>query len=257
MTKSTTAAAAQEGGGGAAATPCIFYAAKSTQDRHASIPEQIEDCERMAHDNDWKVVGTFTDEGFSAYSGNRGPGLEDARAAGAAAAIEYGTTAMLVAQQSDRYARGAGDKPGAPQALVEIWHQLRRQDVYMRSAYDDGDLRDSASVANLGQRAHNDSNRRRCRAAPARGASGGRECGQHMPGCGSPHPRAGTGHAPRCVSTATSACTAGAGVQAAPHLPRRRDSPPCRRCGELRRGRRSKMVVTYPPSTLLGGRLAA
>lgn len=141
-------------------TPCVLYAAKSTQDRHDSIPTQLDDARAMADANGWTVVDEFSDEGFSAYSGNRGPGLESAKARAARAAAEFGTTAMLVAQAHDRFARGAGDRPDAPQSLGEIWHEMRRLDVELRTAEDDEELRDEASVAAIGRRAHIDSKRK-------------------------------------------------------------------------------------------------
>lgn len=140
--------------------PAVIYAAKSTQDRHASIPTQIEDAREMAEREGWTIVGEYSDEGFSAYSGNRGPGLEKAKQAAADAAREHGTTAMLIAQAHDRFARGAGDRPGAPQSLGELWHELRRLDVHLRTVEDDFELRDPQSVAAIGQRAHLDSLRK-------------------------------------------------------------------------------------------------
>jgi site-specific DNA recombinase len=146
----------------------VLYAAKSTQDRHKSIPTQLEDCRRMAAENDWEVVGEYQDEGFSAYSKSRGPGLAQAREHAARAAAECGETVMLVAQHSDRFSRGAGDKPGAPDALVEIWHAERRRDVYLRSVQDDFDLRTSAAVANMGERNYSDSKRKALATAAGR-----------------------------------------------------------------------------------------
>jgi site-specific DNA recombinase len=141
--------------------PAVHYGAKSTQDRHRSIPTQLEDCRDKSADEGWTCApgDEFSDEGFSAYSGNRGNGLAQAKARAVALASEHGRC-MLVAQAADRFARGSGDAPGAADALVEIWHQLRRQGVELRSVEDDFDLRDSASVANLGQRAHMDSRRK-------------------------------------------------------------------------------------------------
>jgi DNA invertase Pin-like site-specific DNA recombinase len=52
-----------------------IYCAKSTEDRNASLPEQLDDCRQMAAENGWTIVGEFSDEKFSAYSGNRAPGL--------------------------------------------------------------------------------------------------------------------------------------------------------------------------------------
>jgi site-specific DNA recombinase len=140
--------------------PVVIYAAKSTQDKRESIPEQLGDGRAKAAEEDWEVVGEFSDEGFSAYSGNRGPGLEQAKRAAAEAAERFGVPCMLVAQASDRFARGAGDKPDSAEALVEIWHALRRLSVHLRSVEDDGDLRDSASVANLGHRSMMESRRK-------------------------------------------------------------------------------------------------
>ncbi|WP_081686328.1 recombinase family protein [Candidatus Solirubrobacter pratensis] len=146
-------------------TPCVpavHYGAKSTQDRHRSIPTQLEDCREKSADEGWTLLSPddeFFDEGFSAYSGNRGDDLVRAKARAIELAREHGRC-MLVAQAADRFARGSGDRPGAADALVEVWHQLRRQGVELRSVEDDFDLRDSASVANLGQRAHMDSRRK-------------------------------------------------------------------------------------------------
>ena len=57
----------------------VVYAAKSTKDKHLSIPEQLEDCREMAADPDidgvWTIVSEFSDENSAAYTGNRGPGL--------------------------------------------------------------------------------------------------------------------------------------------------------------------------------------
>ncbi|MCW3000646.1 MAG: recombinase family protein [Solirubrobacterales bacterium] len=145
---------------GAAITPAVVYAAKSTQDRHNSIKTQIEEATEMAEKEGWEVVATYQDEGFSAYSGNRGPGLKQAIDAAAAAAHERGTTAMLVAQAHDRFARGAGDRPGAPQALGEIWFRTRRLNVELRTVEDDDDLRDQERVGAIGKRAHVDSLRK-------------------------------------------------------------------------------------------------
>lgn len=140
--------------------PAILYAAKSTEDKRDSIPEQLEDCREMAAENGWAVVGEYDDEGFSAYSRNRGKDWARAQEHAVRVAAETGQTCMLVAQAHDRFARGAGDKPGAPDALVEIWHRLRRQNVHLRTVEDDFDMRDSASVAAIGQRAHVDSRRK-------------------------------------------------------------------------------------------------
>jgi DNA invertase Pin-like site-specific DNA recombinase len=133
----------------------------------------------MAADNGWRVLGEYADEGFSAYSGNRGPELASAREHAGRAAAESGTIVMLLAQAADRFSRGAGDRPGAPRALVEIWHQERRCNVHLRTVQDDEELRTSASVANLGARAEGESRRKSAavRAGRRRAAEEGRPAG--------------------------------------------------------------------------------
>ncbi len=106
----------------------VIYAAKSTEDKHGSIPAQIDDCRAMAQREGWTVVGEYTDEAFSAYRGNRGPGLEEAKQAAIATAAEHGRC-LLVAQDGDRFARGAGDAPGAADHLGEVYFAMKRQGV--------------------------------------------------------------------------------------------------------------------------------
>jgi|GEM_PF-1188789 len=141
-------------------TLAILYAAKSTEDKHDSIPTQLEDARAKAEQEGWEVYDEDSDEGFSAYSGNRGPGLERAKRKAADAARLSGRTAMLVAQHSDRIARGAGDKPGAAHSLVEIWHAMRRQDVHLRAVQNDSELSDPVLVAVAAKRDHEDSRRK-------------------------------------------------------------------------------------------------
>jgi DNA invertase Pin-like site-specific DNA recombinase len=140
--------------------PSVHRMKKSTEDKHDSIPAQIDECVAMADEHGWEVVGTYRDEGFSAYSGNRGPGLQEAQARAACIAVERGVVVMLVAQAHDRFARGAGDRPGAPQSLGEVWHANRRRNVHLRTVEDDVELRDAQSVAAIGHRAFIDSQRK-------------------------------------------------------------------------------------------------
>jgi hypothetical protein len=74
----------------------IVYAAKSSEDRHGSIPTQLEDGRAMCEREGWEIIGEFSDEGFSAYSGNRGPELERAFAAADAAAAANGQVIAFV-----------------------------------------------------------------------------------------------------------------------------------------------------------------
>ena len=94
--------------------PAVLYAAKSTEDKHGSIPDQRE---RTPGDGraarPYRSRGDEYDEGFSAYSGNRGPGLERAKALAIEIAEREGRC-FLIALHSDRIARGAGDEPEPP-----------------------------------------------------------------------------------------------------------------------------------------------
>jgi site-specific DNA recombinase len=116
----------------------------------------------MAEREGWEVVGEYQDEGFSAYSGNRGPGLEQAKAMAAEIAGEDGEV-MLVAQHSDRFARGAGDTPEAADHLVEVLTWANRNRVTLRTVQDDflGDPRMALLMAAVqGQRNTEDSRRK-------------------------------------------------------------------------------------------------
>jgi site-specific DNA recombinase len=143
-------------------TPAVLYAAKSTEDKHGSIPDQLQKTRGLCEREGWRTLGEFTDEGFSAYSGNRGPGLEEAKASAIALAAEHGEC-LLVALHSDRVARGAGDKPGAADHLVEVVAHLRRHGVRLRTAEDDFFADDRIGLlmaAVQGQRNSEDSRRK-------------------------------------------------------------------------------------------------
>ncbi|MBA2637328.1 MAG: recombinase family protein [Solirubrobacterales bacterium] len=140
--------------------PAILYGAKSTQDRRRSLKTQLEDAREFAEEHGWNVVAEYKDEGFSAYSGNRGPGLRSAEMHAARLAAEAGTPCMLVTQAADRFARGAGDAPGASEHLAEIWHRWRRFNVWMRTAEDDEYMHSAERVAQRGELAHLESKRK-------------------------------------------------------------------------------------------------
>jgi DNA invertase Pin-like site-specific DNA recombinase len=141
-------------------TPAVLYAAKSTQDKKRSIPTQLEHARKKAAEEGWEVIGEFKDEAFSAYSGNRGPGLKAATELAAAVAAERGVTCMLVAQHSDRFARGAGDRPGAADSLIEIWTRMRRADVHLRTYQNDAMMDKPVTVAVASEQAHEESKRK-------------------------------------------------------------------------------------------------
>jgi site-specific DNA recombinase len=142
--------------------PAVLYAAKSTEDKRGSIPDQLAKGRAFCEHEDWTLFDEFEDEGLSAYSGNRGPDLEKAKAKAIALAEKYGTC-NFVALHSDRVARGAGDAPGAADHLVEVVAFLRRNGVTLRTVEDDlySDSRVGLLMAAvMGQRNTEDSRRK-------------------------------------------------------------------------------------------------
>lgn len=163
--------------------PAILYAAKSTEDRHGSIPEQLRDAQAFVEREGWTIAAEHADEGFSAFKGNRGPGLARARQEAAELAREAGE-AVLVVQHSDRLARGAGDAPGAAEHLAEIMFWARRNRVQLRSVQDDSTFTNPLLAFAMGERNYEDS-RRKSEAVKAgmrrRGAERGRLNGGPRP----------------------------------------------------------------------------
>lgn len=136
-------------------TSAVIYAAKSTEDTKGSIPTQIADCRTAAEAVGREVVGVHQDEARSAFSGNRGPGLEAAKAQAVEAAREGG--AELWVQHSDRLARGDGL---TADHLAEVYFAMRRQGVRLRSVQDDHNLDDALRAVLIGERNNEDSSRK-------------------------------------------------------------------------------------------------
>jgi DNA invertase Pin-like site-specific DNA recombinase len=141
----------------------VIYAAKSTEDKHGSIGTQLEDCRALVErTTGWEVAGVFTDEAFSAFKGNRGPGLAQAKALAidlAESGQNFGhSSVVLVAQDADRFARGAGDKPGAADHLGELYFAMRRRGVALWSVRS-GEL-DLLRATLEGERATDESQRK-------------------------------------------------------------------------------------------------
>jgi site-specific DNA recombinase len=136
---------------------CVIYAAKSTEDKRGSIRDQLEECRAVIEvDIDRRVVGEHTDEAFSAFTGNRGPGLVEAirqveELASGRGAVE------LWAQHSDRLARGDGR---SARHAVEIALWALKRDVRVRTVQDPDTFRDLLYAVVTGQRNHEDSRRK-------------------------------------------------------------------------------------------------
>ena len=136
--------------------PAIIYGAKSTKDPHASIPNQLKDAHAAAEEAGHEVLGSYEDEAASAYTGNRGQGLADAKDHAVRLAAEHGEAHLWV-QHSDRLARGDGL---TADHLGEVWFAMRRGGVRLRSADDDHNLEDALRVVLMGERNHEDSKRK-------------------------------------------------------------------------------------------------
>ena len=138
----------------------VLYAAKSTEDKHGSIPDQLVDGRKLAVDRGFEVVAELQDESASAYHGDRGPGLAKAMAECERLSAEHGTCALVV-QHSDRLARG-----DAKQArhLIEVVLWAIKSDVQLLSAQDPEMLAGGDMALLLGaiggMRNHQDSKRK-------------------------------------------------------------------------------------------------
>jgi DNA invertase Pin-like site-specific DNA recombinase len=136
---------------------CVIYAAKSTEDRKGSIPDQLRECRAaLAGTSARTVVAEYTDEAFSAFTRDRGPGLRDAMQHAEDLAAEHGV-AELWGQHSDRLARGDG-KSARHAVEVALW--ALKHDVRVRTVQDPDTFRDLLYAVVTGQRNHEDSLRK-------------------------------------------------------------------------------------------------
>ncbi len=137
--------------------PCVIYAAKSTEDRRGSIPAQLAECRQAIHaDPAREVVAEYSDEAFSAYRRDRGPGLLDATQHTEDLAAEH-ELAELWVQHSDRLARGDGRNA---RHTVELALWALKHDIRIRSLQDPDTFRDLLYAVVTGQRNNEDSRRK-------------------------------------------------------------------------------------------------
>lgn len=134
----------------------VIYAAKSTEDKHGSIPTQIDDCRKLAECDGLDPVAQFQDESASAFKGNRGPNLARAMAEVVRLKTEHGEAALIV-QHSDRLARGDGKQA---KHLIEYALWALQAGVTIRSVQDDQTFGDLLYAVVTGQRNHEDSARK-------------------------------------------------------------------------------------------------
>jgi DNA invertase Pin-like site-specific DNA recombinase len=110
----------------------------------------------MATREGWPIANTYSDEAASAYHGNRGDGLVQAREHAEQLAAEHGECALIV-QHTDRLARGDGI---AAQHLVEVLLWARKAGVRLRSVQDDSTGENLLMAAMMGERNYEDSKRK-------------------------------------------------------------------------------------------------
>lgn len=129
----------------------ILYAAKSTEDKRGSLPNQLADGRAMAGREGWEVAAEYQDEAASGWSGDRGPGL--------AAALEHAEQigGVLVVQHSDRLARGDGKQA---RHLAELYFWAMKAGVEIRSVEDDSTFSNPILAVALGERNAEDSRRK-------------------------------------------------------------------------------------------------
>jgi DNA invertase Pin-like site-specific DNA recombinase len=135
----------------------VIYAAKSTADTHGSIPDQIKECREFASARGWTVDGVPEhDEAASAYTGNRGDGLERAMERATALARSEGSAGLLV-WHSNRIARGGGDGPDAAKHLIEYLVWANRASVELHSVQDDHTFSNPIMAVVMGEMAYQES----------------------------------------------------------------------------------------------------
>lgn len=136
--------------------PAVAYGAKSTRDEKGSIPAQLADCRALAERDGLEIVAEFSDEAMSAWSGDRGSGLANARKAAERLVAEHGTCVFII-QHSDRMARGDGIQAAH---LVEYALWAIKAGVQIRSVQDPQTFSDLLYAVVTGQRNSEDSRRK-------------------------------------------------------------------------------------------------
>lgn len=109
-----------------------------------SVPDQLATCREKAEAEGREVLDDFSEEAVSGYKQSRGPQLEAAMAAAKASAAEHGEAELWVFH-SARLARGSG-RLNEARALGEVFYDLKRHGVTLRSVEDDPYVTDEAFV---------------------------------------------------------------------------------------------------------------
>jgi DNA invertase Pin-like site-specific DNA recombinase len=136
--------------------PAVLYAAKSTPDEKGSIPTQLEQGRGKATTEGLHVAVEHSEDSRSAYTGNRGAALAQAKADCERLAREYGECTLIV-QHSDRLARGDG-KQAAHVVEWALW--AFQNNVKIVALQDPDTFRDLISAVVAGDRNNKDSARK-------------------------------------------------------------------------------------------------
>jgi hypothetical protein len=124
----------------------VAYGAKSSKDPNDSVPGQtaaIRAAVEAAGDR-FLYAEPFGEASASGYRGNRGPALTAAMRAAVAAVEEHGSAELWVFHSS-RLGRGSGRKDEA-RSVMEVFTDMRRRGVTLRSVNDDPYVTDEAFV---------------------------------------------------------------------------------------------------------------
>jgi site-specific DNA recombinase len=124
--------------------PVVVYGVKSSPDENESVDDQHRQVRAQLSEGRFLVAEPFGEEKTSGYRKSRGPELEAAMRAAVQAAAEHGHAELWVFHSS-RLARGSGRKDEA-RSLLEVFTQMRRAGVTLRSVSDDLYVTDEAAI---------------------------------------------------------------------------------------------------------------
>jgi hypothetical protein len=135
----------------------ISYGAKSTKDERDAIPDQHRMIAEAVEQKSNRVIeGTYSDDYWSGYTSDRGPGLAEAIEHAKRLASED-FEVELWAAKPNRFARGDGIKA---RHLGALYFELRAVGVGLDCARGGDEVRDAVQVVMSGERAHKESKER-------------------------------------------------------------------------------------------------
>ncbi len=126
--------------------PVVVYGVKSSPDEKESVSDQHRQVLAAIEGEGGRrvIAEPFGEEKQSGFRKSRGPELEAAMRAAIQAAAEHGDAELWVFHSS-RFSRGSGKKDEA-RSLLEVFVQMRRAGVTLRSVSDDPYVTDEAAI---------------------------------------------------------------------------------------------------------------